>query len=440
MKSVTKVYSLNINKGIVSAQFLGNLVGKNIVQNKIGPKAIRNSDILIRYQITDDFTPDEISFLESQLVEACKLVRDAIKELKESSRKALEAMTDVFLCYDDNARNTILKKYAEIYEVLLGKMVFKRKAIYKEKGKSLDYVYLSTNADTNTTTIYDKFFERDKYFERIFTRSSWLIHEASHVTGLREEAGSEVFLNAESYRKFICLLFDIATFDELYPEGNIAKTLPLKSNIGRKEFPGPDQPRDSNGQWEKKHNVTFSKTDKHNPSRNFVEDINKGTSIKEGPNKEGINETWAANDIKIDGFEPNSEYTIVLSVKYNYSGIDGDGSKEYNVAYDSRSDTNGNIILERVGFLNSETNGMSEIDAQLKIYTFKGNASENFENIGKVQWTSSKDGMGTYLASHASDDSYNRLGYKNTGNYNGGIIKDFSPKTNPIYEGKLKIK
>ena len=48
--------------------------------------------------------------------------------------------------------------------------------------------------------------------------------------------------------------------------------------------------------------------------------------------------------------------------------------------------------------------------------------------------------MGTYLASHASDDSYNRLGYKNTGNYNGGIIKDFSPKTNPIYEGKLKIK
>lgn len=105
----------------------------------------------------------------------------------------------------------------------------------------------------------------------------------------------------------------------------------------------------------KKHNVTFSKTDKHNPSRNFVEDINKGTSIRESLNKDGINETWAANDIKIDGFEPNSEYTIVLSVKYNYSGIDGDGSKEYNVAYDSRSDTDGNIILERVGFLNSET-------------------------------------------------------------------------------------
>lgn len=54
------------------------------------------------------------------------------------------------------------------------------------------------------------------------------------------------------------------------------------------------------------------------------------------------------------------------------------------MAYDSRSDANGNIILERVGFLNSETNGMSEIDAQLKIYTFKGNVSENFENIGKV--------------------------------------------------------
>lgn len=98
------------------------------------------------------------------------------------------------------------------------------------------------------------------------------------------------------------------------------------------------------------------------------------------------------------------------------------------MAYDSRSDTNGNIILERVGFLNSKTNGMSEIDAQIKIYTFKGNASENFENIGKVQWTSSKDGMGNYLASHASDGSYNGLGYKITGNYNGGIIKDFPKK------------
>ena len=100
------------------------------------------------------------------------------------------------------------------------------------------------------------------------------------------------------------------------------------------------------------------------------------------------------------------------------------------MAYDSRSDANGDMILERVGFLNSETNGMSEIDAQLRIYTFKGNASENFENIGKVQWTSSKDEMETYLASHASVGSYNGLGYKNTDNYNGGIIKDF-PKKEP---------
>ena len=135
MKSVTKVYSLNINKVIVSAQFLGNLVGKNIVQNKIGSKTIRNSDILIRYQITDDFTPDEISFLESQLVEACKLVRDAIKELKGSSRKALEAMTDVFLCYDDNARNTILKKYARFMRYCSAKWYLNVKQYIKKKEK-----------------------------------------------------------------------------------------------------------------------------------------------------------------------------------------------------------------------------------------------------------------------------------------------------------------
>ncbi|MBQ6533827.1 MAG: hypothetical protein IJI37_01535 [Opitutales bacterium] len=445
----TKVYSINMNNNVFTKKFLGNLAGKNVIKTSKGEHIISSADVVIKYGLLDEFSQKEIEFLESQLLEACELTRKSIMELKSATIKSLEAMTDVFLRYDDEARNIILKKYSEIYDVLLGKMSFKRKAVFEDKGRSLDYVYISTNPEERVSTIYDKFFEHDEYFEKIFTRSTLLIHEASHLTGLREEAGSDIFLNAENYRKFICLLNDIATFDELYPHGNAGKTLPLKSNIGRKEFPNPDQPRNSEGKWEKKYKVTFSKTDKYDPRRNFVEDIDKGTSIKL-INENDISEIWAANDIKIEGFKPNSNQTIVLSVTYEYfrqKNIEGEnveaeyeGTKNFDIAYDYKSDANGNIVLERVGLANLVDTKIDMLSAQVRIYTYEGRVSENFKEIEKVQWNSGKDKLGVYLVSHASDLSHNNLKYKNTDNYGGGLIKNFKPAGSPIYEGTIRIK
>jgi len=436
----TKVYSINMNNNVFTKKFLGNLAGKNVIKTSKGEHIISSADVVIKYGLLDEFSQKEIEFLESQLLEACELTRKSIMELKSATIKSLEAMTDVFLRYDDEARNIILKKYSEIYDVLLSKMSFKRNAVFEDKGRLLDYVYISTNPEECVSTIYDKFFEHDEYFEKIFTRSTLLIHEASHLTGLREEAGSDIFLNAENYRKFICLLNDIATFDELYPHGNAGKTLPLKSNIGRKEFPNPDQPRNSEGKWEKKYKVTFSKTDKYDPRRNFVEDINKGTSTDISNDPEGYPGIWAANDIKIEGFKPNSNHTIVLSVNYEYFGQDDAGTKNFDIAYDSKSDVNGNIVLERVGLANLVDTKIDILNAQVKIYTYEGRVSENFKEIEKMQWNSGKDKLGVYLVSHASDLSHNNLKYKNTDNYGGGLIKNFKPAGSPIYEGTVKIK
>lgn len=420
-------------------KFIGTLQGKDIIKQKSGIHIINSSGTIIQYQLLDNFNKKEIAFIEEQLLKACFFTKKSIAELKLPTLKSLEAATDAFLRYDNDAITVILKKLSEIYDVLLNKMAFKRKSVCEDKKQTLDYVYISTNPDTHSTTVYDKFFEHDEYFERIFTRSSLLIHEASHLTGLREEAGSDVFLNAENYRKFICLLFDIAKFDELYPNGNMGKTLPLKSNIGRKEFPNPDQPRNDKGQWEKKYHISFSRTDKTTHERNFVEDIEKGTSIKE-QYESNHSEIWAASDIKIDGFTPNSDQTIILSVTYDYFGIEGSKTETYNVVYDVKSDEEGTIVLERVGFANIDSSSIGSMNAHIKIYTQEGRASENFKNVSKSQWTSSKDKVGSYLISHAGDLSYNELKYKNEYNYGGGLINDFTPKNTPIYSGTLKIK
>lgn len=169
-------------------KFIGTLQGKDIIKQKSGIHIINSSGTIIQYQLLDNFNKKEIAFIEEQLLKACFFTKKSIAELKLPTLKSLETATDAFLRYDNDAITVILKKLSEIYDVLLNKMAFKRKSVCEDKKQTLDYVYISTNPDTHSTTVYDKFFEHDEYFERIFTRSSLLIHEASHLTGLREEA------------------------------------------------------------------------------------------------------------------------------------------------------------------------------------------------------------------------------------------------------------
>lgn len=68
-KNPTKVYSLQINNGIVSAKFIGTLSGKNIIRTTPGICFIKaRANKTIRYELLDDFKKDEIPFLESQIV------------------------------------------------------------------------------------------------------------------------------------------------------------------------------------------------------------------------------------------------------------------------------------------------------------------------------------------------------------------------------------
>lgn len=349
-------------------------------------------------------------------------------------------MTDVFLRYDDNARSEILKKFSEIYEVLCGQLRFKRKHVCEDRNEKLDYVYISTNPDSKTSTIYDKFFEHDEYFEKIFTRSSLLIHEAAHRTGLREEAGSEVLLNAENYRKFVCILFGIATFEEMYPKGNVGKTKPLKSNIGRLEFPNPDQPRDDNGRWEKTSKEGVKTSAK----------FNNNTPIQTNE----IGEIWGAFDVLIDGLKPNTPYTIRISPEYEQSDLDGKtiepliDNNNPSWAYEGKSGDKGELELKRVGILAQDGNNRvsdyqgGNIKGKVKIDIYEGGFDDNFNEADKLTWnihkgedTPPKDvelqnryGLGAYGAAHASNNAYIDKKYI-SGNKGGGVYGQEAKKS-----------
>ena len=479
----TKVYSLDIKNGIIRSRFLGELNGRNIVHpNKLNieSKIINKYGDFIRYKLFNNFLRKEISFLENQLIEAVDMVKKSIDELNNNTLLALETLTDVFLAYDGATRNKVLKKFLEIYEVLISGFLFNRKDVYEENGKDLDYVYISTNPDIRTTTIYNKFFEHDEYFDRIFTRSSWLIHEASHLTGLREEAGSEVFDNAESYRKFACLICNVATFEELYPNGNTGKTLPLKSNIGRKEFPGPDQPRDKAGRWESKDQYSeddweVNKRDRENDSLKNTDKNLKNTDVKKSIietkiqfNDRGItsngNDIWGAIDVSISGLEPDSPFTVKLEVSYEQYDKTGNILESFMDnnkpawAYDVVSDSNGKLTIKRAGLMGQDTNNSvssyqgDNIRGDLNINIYEGKFSDNFNPADKVEWdTGQKDlspyqvnmqnkyGLGSYGAAHASNNAYVASSNKPSGVTKGGGIYSQISKNPPVWSSSWKF-
>ncbi|MBQ6534565.1 MAG: hypothetical protein IJI37_05280 [Opitutales bacterium] len=388
----TKVYSISLKDNVFTKKFLGNLEGKNIVKSNKKARLIRCPDTVVRYQLLDEFSEKEISFLESQLSEACELTKKSIEGLKLATIKSLEAMTDVFLRYDNMARNIILKKMSEIYDVLLCKMAFKRKSVCEDRSEKLDYVYISTNPDTQISTIYNKFFEHDKYFDNIFTRPTLLIHEAAHRTGLREEAGSDIFLNAENYRKFVCIMFDIATFEEMFPNGNTGKTLPLKSNIGRTEFPNPDQPRNDKGEWEKSRDSSL-KTSKNedNTYKDKKTKISSLMNLQDGGVKMSETGNWCAANLILQGLEPGTRYTITIDNTYKYLSKEGENAKDRaKYAIDAIADKQGVIDISRIGIVgeynpNPSSNyyqgGDLEINSMISIT--KGAVSQNYEHVDK---------------------------------------------------------
>ena len=114
----TKVYSISLNNNVFTQKFIGTLRGKDIIKQKSGTHIINSSSTIIQYQLLNDFNEKEIAFIEEQLLKACFLTKKSITELKSSTLKSLEAATDAFLRYDNDAIAVIIKRLGSTPKVV----------------------------------------------------------------------------------------------------------------------------------------------------------------------------------------------------------------------------------------------------------------------------------------------------------------------------------
>ncbi len=172
-----------------------------------------------------------------------------------------------------------------------------------------------------------------------------------------------------------------------------------------------------------------------------------GTSVYEG----GL---WVCNDMKISGLKPNSNYSVVIGADIDYTDSNGNKCrKKVWAVYDLVTDSNGNIIVGRIGWLNIN-NKRDHIDIyknikiDYKMYLFEGRVNENFDTK-KKEWKSHDDygderipsSVSHYLVSHGTRGSMGKKWETNseTEKYNvpknennGGIIIKVKPNRNGV--------
>ena len=163
---------------------------------------------------------------------------------------------------------------------------------------------------------------------------------------------------------------------------------------------------------------------------------------------------WVCNDMKISGLKPNSNYSVVIGADFDYTDSNGNKCrKKVWAVYDLVTDSNGNIIIGRIGWMNINNKRDSidiykNIKIDYKMYLFEGRVNENFDTK-KKEWKSRDDfgderipsSISHYLVSHGTRGSMGKKGEKRseTEKYNvpenennGGIIIRVKPNRNGV--------
>ena len=186
-------------------------------------------------------------------------------------------------------------------------------------------------------------------------------------------------------------------------------------------------------QGTKADNVTITPNLKNVPKSEYNNYLGYGDAWNNQNNhKSDINGigAWVSGDIKIKKFAPNTRYSIKFDVEYSYCGMleSEQKQKKVSIVYDTFSDKNGDLVIERLGLLNVNT-AFDDIDIinkkiNIKITStaFQGKASDLFKVSRKDNWCDNnpKHEIDDYLISHA-------------------INNNSTPKYRPIDNGGGKI-
>lgn len=214
---------------------------------------------------------------------------------------------------------------------------------------------------------------------------------------------------------------------------------------------------------ESKIKVKFKEREK---GGEFKEGFSKNVSVKEG--NENCNESdsqsaiecglWVCNDMQISGLKPNTHYTVYIYPIYHYTDSSGNKREwEDFVAYSRKSDSNGNLIIDKIGWLNANNkkdniNIFEDIKIMFRVFLSLGDVIKNFiishprlgsrANYGPQRESRS---LSRYLGVHASDENFEEensqynIGEKEE---HGGVIeREVEPNEKfEIANGEVNVK
>lgn len=143
---------------------------------------------------------------------------------------------------------------------------------------------------------------------------------------------------------------------------------------------------------------------------------------------------WASNDMKLSNLKPNSRYTAVFQVFYEYFDLNGKKCrKKVWVAYDIISDSNGDAIISRIGWLNvnNKKDGIDifkGVKIDYKVFVCEGAANYNF-TVAQKKWHPGGINYGKQRPPHSISDYLEA-------HATNGSMKNADTKYNPNGRGK----
>ena len=211
---------------------------------------------------------------------------------------------------------------------------------------------------------------------------------------------------------------------------------------------------------ESKIKVKFKEREK---GGKFKEGFSKNVSVKEG--NENCNENasrsaiecglWVCNDMQISGLKPNTHYTVYIYPIYHYTDSSGNKREwEDFVAYSRKSDSKGNLIIDKIGWLNANSkkdniNIFEDIKIMFRVFLSLGDVIKNFvishPRLGtRADYGPQRESRSPsrYLGVHASDENFEKENKEyNTDSVGGVIEREVEPNEKiEIANGEVNVK
>lgn len=436
---------------------------------------------LIKYERFAKFILEEGAFLSGAIKEAFKMLNVSFMKLK---RGEVDESLSKSLFKDDSGLLSTLKELIDGFKNKSIKCVRARR--YADSEGNEDASVLASVSEEGVIKIYDSFFNiKDMPGDR----AGVIIHEAAHLAGLRGESNfnddSAKLESAEAVKNFCLCANGKLSLAEIGREKEAAENPASEESTYRPDQARAPKGQSNGGQWiseggsgnsskneDSKGALTYAKEsggagnksgersvkklegkapkgaisdtvrfEKINAKRaptgeyvDFKDIFNIGSYIDENNvQKDGI---WGAFNFMDGGYPPNTDVTLIARIEFEYK--DGDSKihkKSIDIAYDTKSDSDGVVKIDRLSIINKENESYRDmrdkmtseegaiLGVKLQISSVEGKPKEIFGEDGIAKNKIDSNDIRYYAQQHASAEKESE--YAQHEGADGGQIKEY---------------